>query len=84
MFKKVSDNTISNVIDYEKKDTINILFGAESIKSSYKGFDFLIYVDRKWLIPCGSLKTGIPNKERTNEREEKVFRITIINGYTEQ
>ena len=53
-----------------------------SLKSNIK-IDY-IYVDRKWLIPFGSLKTGIPNKERTNEREEKVFRITIINGYTEQ
>ena len=53
-----------------------------SLKSNIK-IDY-IYVDRKWLIPFGSLKTGIPNKERTNERQEKVFRITIINGYTEQ
>ena len=36
-------------------------------------------------IPFEALKNRhTEQKERTNEREEKVFRITIINGYTEQ
>lgn len=68
-----------------RADNIFFIYGWErlsNLKSNIK-IDY-IYVDRKWLIPFGSLKTGIPNKERTNEREEKVFRITIINGYTEQ